>query len=88
MRPNKSIGPDGISIDLLKLGGSAVTGYILHLFNVTMNNNTLPNDWKKANIKPIFKGGDKKIVENYRPVSLTSVVCKLVEKIIAEYLRD
>ena len=53
-----------------------------------MNNNALPSDWKKARVIPIFKGGDKDLVENYRPVSLTSVVCKLLEKNIANYLWD
>ena len=44
----------------------------------------LPHEWKCANITAFFKKGDKKYAENYRPVSLTSVVCKLLETIIRE----
>ena len=44
--------------------------------NVTINNGTIPRDWKKAIIAPIHKGGDRSVVKNHRPVSLTSVVCK------------
>jgi hypothetical protein len=88
MRKNKSVGPDGISIDLIKMGGIEISNYINYLCNVTINNGVLANDWKKANVTPIYKGGDKGQIENYRPVSLTSVVCKILEKIIAQCFWD
>jgi len=53
-----------------------------------MNNGTLPGDWKRATVIPIHKGGDRSLVTNYRPVSLTSVVCKQMENVIASYLRQ
>jgi len=53
-----------------------------------MNNGTLPADWKQAIVVPIHKGGDRSLITNYRPVSLTSVVCKQVEHVIASYLRQ
>ena len=53
-----------------------------------MNNGTLPGDWKRAAVIPIHKGGDRSLVTNYRPVSLTSVVCKQMEHIIASFLRQ
>lgn len=53
-----------------------------------MNNNSIPGDWKKAIVVPIYKGGDRSVVGNYRPVSLTSVVCKQMEHVIAGYLRQ
>ena len=53
-----------------------------------MNNGTLPGDWKRAMVIPIHKGGDQSLVMNYRSVSLTSVVCKQMEHIIASYLRQ
>jgi len=52
-----------------------------------MNNGTLPGDWKTATVIPIHKGGDRSLVTNYSPVSLTSVVCKQMEHVIASYLR-
>ena len=42
----------------------------------------MPPDWKKANIVPLFKKGDKSLPENYRPISLTSLSCKLLEHVV------
>jgi hypothetical protein len=53
-----------------------------------MKNDATPGDRKRAIVVPIYKGGDRSIVGNYRPVSLTSVVCKQMEHVIEEYLRQ
>jgi hypothetical protein len=50
--------------------------YLSRLLDITMNNNSIPSDWKKAIVVPIYKGGDRSAVGNFRPVSLTSVFCK------------
>jgi hypothetical protein len=84
----KSVGPDGIPGEILKLGGEAMIPYLARLLDITMDNNSIPSDWKKAIVVPIYKGGDRPVVVNYRPVSLTSVVCKQMEYIIAGYLRN
>jgi hypothetical protein len=68
---NKSVGPDGVSGEILKLGGEAMIPYLARLLDVTINNATLPSDWKKAVVVPVYKGGDRSLVSNYRPVSLT-----------------
>jgi hypothetical protein len=83
----KSVGPDGIPGKILKLGGEAMIPYLARLLDITMNNNAIPGDWKKAIVVPIYKVGDRSQVGNYRPVSLTSVVCKQMEQVIAGYLR-
>jgi hypothetical protein len=57
------------------------------LLDLTINNDTIPRDWKKTIVVPIHKGEDRSVVENYRPVSLTSVVCKQMEHVIAGYIR-
>jgi hypothetical protein len=54
---------------------------------VTVKNAAIPSDWKKATVVPIYKGDDRSLVSNYRPVSLTSVVCNQMEHAIASYLR-
>ena len=61
--------------------------YLARLLDITMNNSTLPADWKRATVVPVHKGGDRPLVTNYRPISLTSVVCKQMEHVIASYLR-
>jgi hypothetical protein len=61
--------------------------YLVRLLDITINNATIPSDWKKAIVVPMYKGGDRSMVSNCRPVSLTSVVCKKMEHVIASYLR-
>jgi hypothetical protein len=85
---NKSLGPDRVSGEILKLGGEAMISYLARLLDTTMNNGSLPEDWKRATVIPVHKGGDRSLVTNYRPVSLTSVVCKQMEHVIASYLRQ
>jgi hypothetical protein len=84
---NKSVGLDSISGELLKLGGEGMIPYLARLLDVTINNATIPSDWKKAIVFPIYKGGNRSQVSNCRPVSLTSVVCKQMEHAISAYLR-
>ena len=72
----------------LKLGGDVMIQYNARLLDIAMNNNAITGDWKKAIVIPIYKGGDRSVVGNYRPVSLTSVVCKQLEHVIAGYLRQ
>ena len=61
--------------------------YLARLLDITMNNNAIPGDWKKAIVIPIYKGGDRSVFGNYRPVSIASVVCKQMEHVITGYLR-
>ena len=62
--------------------------YLARLFDISINNGTLPGDWKKALVFPIYKGGDRTVVQNYRPVSLNSVLCKQMEHVITGYMRQ
>jgi hypothetical protein len=58
------------------MGGEAMIPYLARLLDITINNGAIPRDWlKKATDVPIHKGGDRSVVKNYRPVSLTSVEC-------------
>ena len=85
---NKSIWSDSISREILKLGGETMIPYLARLLDITVNNGTLPADWKRAVVLPVHKGCDRSLVTNYRPVSLTSVVCKQMWHVIASYLRQ
>jgi hypothetical protein len=53
---NKSEGPDCVSGEILKLGGEDIIPYLALLLDITMNNGTLPCDWKRAIVIPIHKG--------------------------------
>jgi len=88
MGRKKSVGPDDIPGEILKLGWEAMIPCFARLLDITMNNNAIPGDWKKAIVVTIYKGGDRLVVGNYRPVSLTSLVCKQMEHVLAGYLRQ
>jgi hypothetical protein len=79
---NKSVGPDCVSGEILKLSGEAMIPYVARLLDATINNSSLPCDWKSATVIPIHNGGDRSLVTDYRPVSLTSIVCKQMEHVI------
>jgi hypothetical protein len=75
---------------ILKLGGKTMTPYLARLLEISLNIATIPSGWKRATVVPIYKGHGGSAVTNYeyRPASLTSVVCKQLEYIIAGYLEQ
>ena len=86
LKPNKSPGPDSIHPKILKELAEELAVPFKILFDLTMNKGKIPSGWKQAEVRPIFKKGAKTSPDNYRPVSLTSVVCKVFEKIVREAL--
>ena len=58
------------------------------MFNLSIKEGVVPFEWKEANIIPLFKKGSRNKSENYRPVSLTSVICKLLERLIRDHMVD
>ena len=83
---NKSQGPDGINGKILKNCASSIAYPVTLLFNLSFSQGQIPSEWKLANIVPIHKKGDKTKVENYRPISLTSLIMKIFEKCIRDEL--
>jgi hypothetical protein len=83
---NKSVGPGDIPGNILKMGGEAMIPYPTRLLDILINNGTIPGDWGKAIVVPIYKGGNHSVVQNYRPDSLTTVVCKKMEHVIQGYM--
>ena len=80
---SKSQGPDKISPRFLSDMCHEVVKPLKIIFEKSLNEEVLPEDWKGANITPIYKNkGDRHQCTNYRPMSLTSIVCKILEKII------
>ena len=81
---NKSCGPDNLHPRLLLELADMIAVPVTILFNETLKNGNLPNDWKMAYITGVFKKGSKQLPENYRPISLTSILCKIMEKFVRD----
>ena len=86
LNANKSPGPDNFHPKLLKLSAVSLAKPFKLLFDKTIEEGVIPDDFKIAEVRPIFKKGDKSNPGNYRPVSLTSVVCKLFESFVKNAL--
>ena len=79
---NKSHGHDEISVRMLKMCDNSIVKPLMIIFNNCINDGVFPLCWKKANITPIYKKGDKCIISNYRPISILPICGKLFEKMI------
>ena len=75
MKGNKSPGVDGIPPKLLMETVEQISIPLARVFNLSLKEGVVPFEWKETNIIPLFKKGSRKS-ENYRPVSLTSVIFK------------
>jgi hypothetical protein len=80
--PTKACGPDGISPRLLKECADELGPALTLLFQTSLNTGVVPADWRTAFITPVFKKGERYKAENYRPISLTSIPCKVMEHIV------
>jgi len=83
---NKASGPDGISPRLLKTLSVEIAPYLTKIFQASLDSGTVPLDWRSATVAPVFKKGAKCKPSNYRPISLTCIVSKLMEHIIVSNL--
>jgi len=86
LRVDKSPGKDGVHPRVLKELTDEIVGPLTQIFQKSINDGKLPDEWREASITPIYKKGDKSDPANYRPVSLTSVPCKMLERIIVNEL--
>ena len=87
VKNSSSPGTDGISQRVLKEAAEEVSVPLSLLFNKSMQTNAIPMDWKTANVVPIFKSGAKSEPSNYRPISLTSVVVRVMERILKQKIQ-
>ena len=86
LKSSSAPGLDGISAILLKNLIKVVSFPLSILFNVSISSGTVPKAWKRAIVIPVYKKGEAKCPNNYRPISLTSIVSKLMEGVVKDSL--
>ena len=87
LNPQNAVGPDKVSTWMLKNFADILAPVLREIFAQSLHTGDGPADWKTAHILAIFKKGDRFESANYRPVSLTSVTCKMMEHILASNIR-
>ena len=86
LKTAKAPGPDGVTNRILKELADPIAPILTLIFKSSLSSGKLPLDWKDAHVSPIFKKGEQYNPANYRPVSLTSVCCKVMEHIITSHI--
>ncbi len=82
LKPHKATGPDGIPAQLLKETAEELAPALTLLFQASLDQGVVPSSWKRTHVVPIYKKGCRSAAANYRPISLTSILCKLCEHIV------
>ena len=80
--PHKATGPDSIPSRFLKDYAEEISPALTLIFQASLHQGDIPEDWRQAYVTPIFKEGDRSSPANYRPISLTSVCSKVMEHIL------
>ena len=79
---SKSPGPDQFHPVVLRELADIIHIPLTYIFNLSFGAGIVPQEWKEGQISALLKKGDKNLPSNYRPVSLTSVICKIMEKLV------
>ena len=82
---NKATGPDEVHPRLLKEAAVELSLPLSIIFKQSLHESKLPSNWKMSVIIVLFKKGMKALASNYRPVSLTSIICKVMESILQDH---
>ena len=84
LREDKASGADELSPRFLLSIANEIVGPLTMIFRKSLTSGIVPDDWRTANVAPVFKKGKRSLCENYRPISLTSQICKLFETIVRD----
>ena len=87
LRVDKAPGPDNMQPRVLMEEAEQVREMLTDIFNSSLKSGQVPEDWRVANVTPLFKKGSREKLGNYRPVSLTLVVWKVLETLIRDLMR-
>ena len=92
MNPAKSTGLDGVSAFMLKSTATVIAPSLTKLFNLSISSGSFPSAWKNARITPILKSADPSLLKYYRPISISPIVSKLLERhvysLVSTFLSD
>ena len=86
LKNGKTAGQDGISVEILKACGDETYNVLTDLFTRCLKQRNIPTSWKDAKVTILHKKGDQEDLKNYRPISLLSIIYKLLTKIITKRL--
>ena len=86
LNTSKASGPDNINPTLLKQPTTELSKPLADLFNFSLQQSSVPQQWKIANVTPVHKKGATNIISNYRPISLLSVLGKCMEKCVFKHI--
>ena len=86
LNKTKSAGPDELSPRILLELADVIDKPTTHIFRTTLDNGVIPSEWREAKVSAIYKKGKKELPENYRPVSLTCILCKVLEGVIRDQM--
>ena len=86
LNPNKASGPDEIPAKVLKETAIEISPIIHHIFQQSYTSGQLPEAWKTALVTAIYKKGNKSDPAYYRPISLTCILCKVMEHIVLSHM--
>ncbi|KAK3521727.1 hypothetical protein QTP70_015844 [Hemibagrus guttatus] len=88
MKSGKAVGPDDIPVEVWKCLGEAAVEFLASLFNRVLENERMPEEWRRSVLVPIFKNkGDVQSCSNYRRIKLMSHTMKLWERVVEARLR-
>ena len=85
---SKATGADEISVKVLKLVSPVFVQPLTRLINLSIMSGCFPTKWKLARVTPLFKDGAQDCRDNYRPISLLSILSKVCEKHVATSFMD
>ena len=88
LNPTKSPRPDNLGPKVLKELADEIGPLPLLIYRKSLQTSEVPEDWRKENVTSVFKKGQRFQAENYRPMSLTSVCCKIMEHIVASKIMN
>ena len=86
LKTSKATGLDKIPAKSLKISSTIIAPSLTYIFNLSITTGIFVDDWKDARVTPIYKSDDRRKCENYRPISILSVVSKIFEKAVFEQL--